>query len=621
MKSHLSREPQPQLPAQERSAAPHATRQPQPTPPTGSFRFQQVATAMGQQHGVDLSNLVATHHSSLPARLNAVAAVRGNQLHFSPGMDSEANIAHEVAHVIDNTLHGPPRGNLIEDGVRVDTSREATVDHMVAARKTPEPMRNDPALTERGAISKTPAGRAAVTSPVVQRLTAGARAQRRLITDKLTRMNCRFDPAAIQCLSGVGANTFVFPTITWVKGTDNVVLTNVRFVVWGQSAMDFNYSIVEAQQSYPFTSTGDPADLIETVEVAVTSAKTDKLTMGLLDMRFEMTQLHVSLDVIDKVDGALWALFRSVASLAARLTPTGWIGDTEPVTLQSVLGNELQLRVGHADVTILDGSMTERRGRGGYTGAAGTVVRRTRVTGNLQVDGLRVWTEGTPKRDPSYTLRVHANELLLDKTSTRVFADGVWLAKPQAERTNVGMTNLDLEQEITSATGRQERLVFNLEHFFWQNPKGYPARVELQQLQATINPPLNNGQLTGRLKCALNHTPMTWQGNFNVPIHAGVIRIADLETALLAILPAVVVNRLPLYQEANQTRLDLGITNPSLLAPGDDVVEATRHRIRTTGRLRRDPELVEQTTELNLLTLLDYHLNVQLRALLNTRLA
>ena len=98
--------------------------------PKGSSHFQEIATAMGKTHGVDTSGLVATHNSSFPAQLNAEATIQGNKIHFAPGMDSDYNIRHEVAHAIDNTLNGTPKGDKIVNGQMVDTTREKVVDRM-----------------------------------------------------------------------------------------------------------------------------------------------------------------------------------------------------------------------------------------------------------------------------------------------------------------------------------------------------------------------------------------------------------------------------------------------------------------------------------------------------------
>lgn len=98
--------------------------------PKGSSRFQQIATAMGEQHGVDTSGLVATHNSSFPAQLNAEATIQGNKIHFAPGKDTDYTIRHEVAHAIDNTLHGTPGGDQVVNGQKVDTTREKVVDRM-----------------------------------------------------------------------------------------------------------------------------------------------------------------------------------------------------------------------------------------------------------------------------------------------------------------------------------------------------------------------------------------------------------------------------------------------------------------------------------------------------------
>ncbi|MCB0374561.1 MAG: hypothetical protein KDD04_01430, partial [Sinomicrobium sp.] len=101
--------------------------------PKGSSRFRQIAMAMGENHGVDTSGLVATHNSSFPAKLNAEATIQGNKIHFAPGMDTDYNIRHEVGHAIDNSLNGIPKGDRVVNGQKIDTTREKVVDSMAKA--------------------------------------------------------------------------------------------------------------------------------------------------------------------------------------------------------------------------------------------------------------------------------------------------------------------------------------------------------------------------------------------------------------------------------------------------------------------------------------------------------
>ena len=98
--------------------------------PEGSARFQEIATTMGEQHGVDTSSLKATHNSSFPDTVNAEATIQGNKIDFAPGKDTEHTMKHEVAHFIDNTKHGTPKGDKIVNGQKVDTTREQVVDRM-----------------------------------------------------------------------------------------------------------------------------------------------------------------------------------------------------------------------------------------------------------------------------------------------------------------------------------------------------------------------------------------------------------------------------------------------------------------------------------------------------------
>ncbi|HAS41238.1 MAG TPA: hypothetical protein DCS93_12205 [Microscillaceae bacterium] len=100
--------------------------------PQGSAKFQEIATTMGQQHGVDTTQLKATHNSPFPDTVNAEATIQGNKIDFAPGKDTEANIKHEVAHAIDNAKNGTPKGDKTVNGQNVDTTREQVVDNMAA---------------------------------------------------------------------------------------------------------------------------------------------------------------------------------------------------------------------------------------------------------------------------------------------------------------------------------------------------------------------------------------------------------------------------------------------------------------------------------------------------------
>ena len=99
--------------------------------PRVSARFQRIASTMGEKYGVDTSSLHPTHNSSFPAKLNAEATIQGSEIHFAPGMDTDYNIKHEVAHAIDNKLNGVPKGDKLVNGQTVDTTREKVIDRMV----------------------------------------------------------------------------------------------------------------------------------------------------------------------------------------------------------------------------------------------------------------------------------------------------------------------------------------------------------------------------------------------------------------------------------------------------------------------------------------------------------
>jgi hypothetical protein len=100
-------------------------------------RFHQIAAAMGQKYGVDTSSLEATSNSSLPAQLDAEATIQGNSIHFAPGMDTDFNMKHEIAHAVDNAQNGTPKGDQLIDGRLVDNSREKVADSMANSPLSP----------------------------------------------------------------------------------------------------------------------------------------------------------------------------------------------------------------------------------------------------------------------------------------------------------------------------------------------------------------------------------------------------------------------------------------------------------------------------------------------------
>ena len=131
--------------------------------PKGSARFQQIATAMGAKYGVNTSDLSATHNSPFPGKLNAEATIQGNKIHFAPGMDTDYNMRHEVAHAIDNTLNGTPKGDQLVNGLSVDTTREKVVDIM--AKKPVGHINSIPLVQKKNEKNE------AVKSPVTQLMT------------------------------------------------------------------------------------------------------------------------------------------------------------------------------------------------------------------------------------------------------------------------------------------------------------------------------------------------------------------------------------------------------------------------------------------------------------------
>ncbi|OJJ23021.1 hypothetical protein BKI52_01320 [marine bacterium AO1-C] len=100
----------------------------------GNKKSAEIASTMGQQYGVDTSNLQFNHNSSFPATVNAEATIQGNKIDFAPGKDTTDNIKHEIGHHIVNTKRGtPPKADSVVNGQTVNTSDEAAADNIMKA--------------------------------------------------------------------------------------------------------------------------------------------------------------------------------------------------------------------------------------------------------------------------------------------------------------------------------------------------------------------------------------------------------------------------------------------------------------------------------------------------------
>lgn len=85
-------------------------------------------TQMGNQHGVDLSEVKEHQNSKFPGSVGAVATIQGKEIHYAPGQFTPQNRKHELGHAIDNTLNGTPKGDKVVNGHAIDTTREKAAD-------------------------------------------------------------------------------------------------------------------------------------------------------------------------------------------------------------------------------------------------------------------------------------------------------------------------------------------------------------------------------------------------------------------------------------------------------------------------------------------------------------
>ncbi|EAY25868.1 ribonuclease domain-containing protein [Microscilla marina] len=107
---------------------------------------ESIAQTMGNQYGVDTSDLKIKQNSPFPNTVGADATIQGKNIDFAPGKDTEQNIKHEVGHYIVNTQRGtPPKANKTVNGQPVNTTDEKAADQIA---DTPLQMK-----TEGGNIS------------------------------------------------------------------------------------------------------------------------------------------------------------------------------------------------------------------------------------------------------------------------------------------------------------------------------------------------------------------------------------------------------------------------------------------------------------------------------------
>ncbi|HAS45640.1 MAG TPA: hypothetical protein DCS93_34475 [Microscillaceae bacterium] len=171
--------------------------------PEGSAKFKEIATTLGEQHGVDTSALKATHNSSFPGTVNAAATIQANKIDFAPGEDTTPNMKHEVAHYIDNAKNGTPPGDRVINGQKVDTTREKVVDKM---------MSND-----QGKMSTSlSAGEANVVQRITPKLTNG---------DMSGNMKDRVSQRAIQNI--VQALDVLHNTVMKIRNMDLWIIGNI----------------------------------------------------------------------------------------------------------------------------------------------------------------------------------------------------------------------------------------------------------------------------------------------------------------------------------------------------------------------------------------------------------
>lgn len=585
--------------------------------PRGSSRFQQIATSMGDKYGVDTSRLVATHNSSFPAQLGAAATIQGSNIHFAPNMDTDHNIKHEVAHAIDNNLHGTPKGDKLVNGQNVDTTREKIVDRIADGHRATHGLKN----AESGTFAdnkKSESNKMQKVSHVIQRrplpflgiIKTKLRAAGFTLTDNNWNVSDNGDTSTVT-IRRMNHGTVNF---------DNVVLNIVGASAGEVVKTPFTGLMngINRYLSLPVGPASDP-DLARTMDLSIEHIITNNLAVGHKQQNIALDDIMFEGITVNKIPGVLSLLTHDNPLLRTFL---GWLPQRIGVTQQSqnnkmvgdvldMLGVGTRVTIGEVRIETLPGSEARREGKGGYTGQAGRLETRSEVKGNLRLNGIELDINQVPQNGQGeYQASVGVDALIQDQHKKKRIVKGkktllskVKLAK--FERTKFEMTNLHMDIHQDTNHFELNGLHLQLEDFTFS--KGIVKELKMNNVDVDIK---DNGEGEVEMEIFIKHK-LGMKNNILfrvvIPVHGWVITIDDILAqvrtgldveggmnsfqinTLLKLIRNLVVN----YNDPGAMRRIMEVFDPQMPNSPLDVV-VTNNDNKVTG--------------INIANLLNYHL-------------
>ncbi len=540
--------------------------------PKGSSKFQKIATTMGKQYGVNMSNLKATHNSAFPAKVDAAATIQGNSIHFAPGMDTKDTIKHEVGHAIDNMLNGTPNGDKVVNGHKVDSTREQVVDNMV---KNQNPITSTPLKTN--STKK-------VTNSPLQRLPMSILGQ---VKRLLRRGNFQFEDNQVQH--------------TTVGNTSRIRIPEMR----GRGVTIENFQI-------DVDGAITTLDMASSVRVTADRIHGNNIAFGNKQLRIDARNININGIVIKKVFNLGGGLLRAIGQYIPGLN----IRTNVRENILDMIGANSTIHVGELDLVILEGSTSTRTGKGGYTGPAGQVQTQSNVQGSLTVRNLNVHLNQVPGRGhQSFNTTASVEFLEFDQRKTITVKNGQPLNRPERDHKKIKLENIN-------ATIGQNANDFNLESMGLNDNQGvitvydlpYLHSARISQINSDLNP---NG--TGFIRATIKVKPKVISKvakvtfRIDVPVNNWIVAKDDIINSVntmlrrkrLSILSGKATRKInSMINEPGDVRRNLEVFDPNIVNTADDVV--------TTNLVAPyDPDRI--VTGINLVKLFEYHVAAKKR--------
>ncbi|GAA4274036.1 hypothetical protein U6A24_01145 [Aquimarina gracilis] len=546
----------------------------------GSSRFQQIATSMGEKYGVNTSKLVATHNSPFPATLGAAATIQGNNIHFAPKMDTDHNIKHEVAHAIDNKLHGTPKGDKMINGHKVDTTREKVVDTMV--KNTQQ---------VKGTNSKNSAKEEVSDSPV-QRLPFVLNQ----VTKKLRKGGFEFDDDAVT-----------------KEGDGNISRLTIEQMQY--QGLDFNDVVFEVRGRIL------EGDIAQGVRLNIGAITGNNLKVGNKFYRVTINNLNINILLIKKIKNIGVILTTMIINGIIRWLPLPKSLRPNQISVPyskyglNMLGAGSEITIQQLQIDTLLGSIATRIGKGGYTGEEGEVQTQSRVEGSVQVNNLALNVARVPNRNQDeYETNVAMGNLTIDQRKKKLIKAGRETNK--TARDQFAIANLDF-------TISQNRDNFNLNNLNFDNQvpstiiiqnKGPFRNITIDSLQSAVNQN-GTGNITANISITIKNLPLV---NINFPVNVPITNwVVTLDDIYQQISVGLRTNYLPLPVETILSYI-IDLRNPGVLRRTlevfDPEIPNTDQDVITTAAAQGNQP--ERSLGINIARLFEYHAASKIRGAL-----